>query len=98
LHLVRRAGDGRNYVRSTSAKTSGRCGLITQEKAVQQIFDAAHQLYNEAWFIQMAPPGHEFHRPADIQRAADSIAKAQSGIAALRRAVRRTARNEMAAS
>ena len=56
--------------------------------AVTRIFDAAFLLSNETWSLQLAPPGNRFHDPKVIGRIEKHLARTQSGVAELRRAMR----------
>ena len=58
-------------------------------RSVLRIFDAAFLLNEDAWLLQLAPPGNRFHNPETIRRLTKHIGQAQSGLAALKRELRR---------
>jgi hypothetical protein len=71
---------------------------ITEKKAIEQIFNGACNLETSAWQLKLAPPGHEYHRPDDIEKVAKSVAQVQSGLSALTRILRRVSRARMKVS
>ena len=56
--------------------------------AITRIFDAAFLLNNDAWSLQLAPPGNRFHDPKVVARIETHLARTQSGLTELRRAIR----------
>ncbi len=56
---------------------------------ITRIFDAAFLLNEDAWSLQLAPPGNDYHNPETIPRLTKHVAQLQSALAALKRELRK---------
>jgi hypothetical protein len=64
----------------------------TQEKAIEQLFNAGATLEGRVWRLKLSPPGHHHHQPEDIEQIAKAVAQVQSGLSTLRRVLKREKR------